>query len=282
MKKYTFIFCLLICLFGILTGCQSSPAAGENIPHQTEEEVTSAGTTGTVEEAPETEERLIFLNDRFARVVEIGNQMMDCLDGIEQSNAYDKLSQADQYTAEMNGIFDEIVSRCENDASCDRLVYQIRLTQNVSPSKIGSNNAGAIADQVILYQLFMQQMSSLFAYLADEMDYLSGETNRIMEIEYFTEVDGMPTPDTIIRGIQYDSLSTADGVRQYIYRIGDNDSDAQSNYNIYLKALEMDGHFETKIEDDYTFILRDGAVVSISAAGYDTAMGYYLIVSFPG
>lgn len=90
----------------------------------------------------------------------------------------------------------------------------------------------------------------------------------------------MPTPDSIIYGITYDSEKTDSGVKQFMYLIGNNESDANMNYNIYLSAVEMNESLKVEITDTYAYVTKNGNMVSAMMAGTDSIKGYFLIVSF--
>ena len=67
---------------------------------------------------------------------------------------------------------------------------------------------------------------------------------------------------------------------QYMYLLGQDETDASMNYNIYLSAVEMDESLRVSIEDTYCYVLKDQKMASAMMAGNDPVKGFFLIVSF--
>lgn len=67
---------------------------------------------------------------------------------------------------------------------------------------------------------------------------------------------------------------------QYTYLIGNDDSEAMLNYNIYLKSLDMRTDIKVTINDNTAIITKNGIMISAMTAGYDEEKGYILIVIF--
>ena len=90
----------------------------------------------------------------------------------------------------------------------------------------------------------------------------------------------MTTPDSVIYDITYDSKKTESGVIQYMYILGEDETDAMLNYNAYLKALTLSELLSVDISDNAAYVSKDGTMVSAMMAGNDSEKGYFLIISF--
>lgn len=223
------------------------------------------------------------LNTCFAEIMDIGNNLISCVSCIadlDDDTQYNKFQIADGYVSDMKNLYSSIIASCKNISELDNLVYQITLLQNSCPDAIQGNDATSLANQTFLYQLYLQQISSSFNYFSEYMDYLAGNRDLPEGTQYFEEVKTMPTPDSIISGITFDSAKTDSGVKQYMYLIGDNEDDANLNYNIYLSAVELADDLKVEITDSFSYVEKDESMVSVMMAGTDALKGYFLIVSF--
>lgn len=235
--------------------------------------------------ATQNDELLKLLNKDFSAIISNGNSLISCISDISSLNAEDqyvKFQESDDFIDTMKILYDEIIDACDGEEELDRILFQTKLLRFSAPDHIGGDNAEALANQTVLYQLYLQQISSSFRYLSEDMDYLAGNRERPTPVAFFQEVATIPTPDSIIFGITYDSELTDSGVKQYMYLLGGSENEVDANYNNYLSAVKLGGNFDVSIDNEYAFITEDDNLVSAMAAGNDPVKGYYLIVSFRG
>lgn len=228
-------------------------------------------------------ELVSMLNTNFTQLMSVGDELISCIvdvSAMSKTEQYSQFQHADKYVAQMQQSYEKIVESCKEEDSLNGLVYQICLLQNMCPDPIIKNDEYSLNNQKTLYQLYLQQISSSFNFLSEYMSYLAGNRDMPAGVSYYEEVSDMPTPDSVIYDISYDSEQTDAGVKQYMYLIGDNESVANTNYNIYLSALELSEGLEIKIENPYTYVMKDSQMVSAMMAGNDAQKGYFLIVSF--
>lgn len=230
-------------------------------------------------------ELLATLNSNFEQMMEAGTPLFSCLSGIADLDAntqHERYLEADKYTDTMMCIYDKIITICANSEELKPIVYQTNLLKNTCPPPISGSDATALANQGILYQLHLQQLSSSCSYMSEIMGYLSGNGNQPAGIQYFEEVPDMATPDSIIYGISYKSTENAPGNIQYMYLIGDDETDAMLNYNLFISAIELGTGLKVDISDSMAMVFQNGNMVSVMMAGYDSSIGYFLTVSFQG
>ena len=231
----------------------------------------------------QNEELVGSLNTAFSEIMDVGTELISCVSGIDNLKAeeqYKRFTLADEYTASMNELYTDIIDLCYGKSELTGMVYQLKLLQNSCPDAILGSDTTSIANQIVLYQLYLQQISSSFGFLSEYMDYLAGNCELPDSIIYFDEVVGMPTPDSVIYGITLDSEMSDSGVKQYMYIIGEDETDASMNYNIYLSAVELVDGLRVNITDSYVSVEKDGTMVSAMMAGTDPIKGYFLIISF--
>ena len=231
----------------------------------------------------QNEEILELLNTSFAVIMDEGSAVIECTSGIgtlSNQLQYEKFVEADNHITQISKELDSIILACAEYDELDRIVFQSRLLRNTCPTAITGTDDISLANQTILYQLFLQQISSSFNYLSEDMDYLAGNRELPNGISYFDEVEKMPTPDSVIFGITYDSEKSDAGVKQYMYLIGSNESDANMNYNNYLSAIDLEPTLEYELAESYAIVTKDGNMVSAMMAGTDPQKGYFLIISF--
>ena len=231
------------------------------------------------------EELISALNTDFEQMIETGTHLFSCLAGIADLDAntqHERYLEANKYTDTMMCIYDKIITICENAEELKPIVYQTNLLKNTCPPPISGSDATALANQGILYQLHLQQLSSSCSYMSEIMGYLSGNGNQPAGIQYFEEVPDMATPDSIIYGISYKSTENAPGNIQYMYLIGDDETDAMLNYNLFISAIELGTGLKVDISDSMAMVFHNGNMVSVMMAGYDSSIGYFLTVSFQG
>ncbi len=229
------------------------------------------------------EELLVAINADFEQMMEAGTSLFSCLSGISDLDAsaqYEKFLEADQYTATMAGIYEKIVAVCADLEELDTIVYQTKLLKNACPPAIFGSDATSLANQGVLYQLYLQQLSSSCSYISECLDYLAGNRVRPEAITYFEEVPEMPTPDAILYGISYHSTQTAPGNIQYMYLLGDSETDAMLNYNLFLSAIGANLEMEVDISDSMAILYQNGNMISVMMAGNDSSIGYFLAISF--
>lgn len=231
----------------------------------------------------QNESLLALINDEYAQIMNTGEDLIACVTGVtslSNDEQYKVFQTADDYVAKMKELYSDIIDSCSPEDELGFLVYQTKLLDNTCPPKISGNDSTSLANQTVLYQLYLQQISSSFNYLSTEMNRLAGNDVNINAVEYFGEVPEMPTPDSVIFDISYDSKKTDSGVIQYMYLLGKDETDANMNYNNYLSAIGMDGKLKVTIEDTYCYVTKNGTMVSAMMAGEDATKGFFLIVSF--
>ena len=233
----------------------------------------------------QNEELLELLNKNFADIMTVGNQFFACVSDLSSMSAEDQYAtfqEADGFVRSMNTLYDEIIMACDGEAKLDRIGFQAKLLKFASPDAIAGDDATSLANQTVLYQLYLHQISSSFSYLSEDMDYLAGNREQPAPVAFFQEATVIPTPDSTIFGVSYDSELTDSGVNQYMYLLGNSKEDADANYNNYLSIIRMSGNFDVLVDSEYAFVTENGNLVSAMTAGNDPAKGYYLIVSFRG
>ncbi len=231
----------------------------------------------------QNEELVGILNTDFAEIMDVGTQLMDCVSGVADlpsETQYERYLSADAYTDQMKELYTDIIEACSENNELEEVVYQTQLLENQCPSPVAGSDATSLANQAVLYQMYLQQISSSFSYLSEYMDYLAGNREMPDGITYYDELSNMPTPDSVIYGIAYSSEKTDSGVKQYFYTIGDNSSDANMNLNIYLAAVDHMEGLTVEITDTYSYVTKAGKMVSAIMAGTDSSLGYFMIVSF--
>lgn len=223
------------------------------------------------------------LNMDFARIMDAGNELiasMADISALDLDERYTRFQEADQYVEAMHDLYGDAINLCSTEGALDGLSYQLALLRNACPGRLVGADSASLANQAVLYQLYFQQICSSFSYLSEYMDWLAGTRDMPSGEAYYEEAPRMPTPDSVIYGITYDSEKTDSGVKQYMYLIGDNESDANMNYNIYLSAVSSCDGLEVEITDTYAYVTENGMMMSAMMAGTDASMGYFLIVSF--
>ncbi len=229
------------------------------------------------------EDILAKLNTNFEQMMEAGSPLFSCLSGIldlDVNAQYEKFLEADRYTATMASIYKEIIKVCINSDELNNIDYQINLLLNACPPPISGNDATSLANQGALYQLYLQQLSSSCNYISESLNYLAGNGGYPKEITYFEEVPEMPTPDSIIYDISYYSTQNAPGNIQYMYLLGDSETDATLNYNLFLAAIKKNTELRVENSDSMAMLSKNGNMVSVMLAGNDPSIGYFLTVSF--
>lgn len=229
------------------------------------------------------EELLATLNADFEHMMEAGNPLFSCLAGITDLDAdkqYSKFLEADQCTKTMLNIYEEIIAACVNSEELNTIAYQTNLLKSTCPPPISGSDAMSLANQGVLYQLYLQQLSSSCRYISEYLNYFAGNGEPPAEITYFAEIPELPTPDTIIYGISYNSTQNAPGNVQYMYLLGDSETDAMLNYNLFLIAIEGNTSLKVDISDSMAMVYQNGNIVSVMMAGNDSSIGYFLAVSF--
>lgn len=232
----------------------------------------------------QNEEVMRTLNSSFTIVMDEGSAVIEDIADIgslTNATRYSRLAEADEHTGKIVMELNDIIRTCGTEEELDRMAFQAHLLLNVCPSSLSGESDTAIANQIILYQMFLQQLSSSFHYLSQDLDYLAGNCDRPAKVAHYSEIPDMPTPESIIYGISYDSQKIDSGVVQYMYLIGADEADANLNYNIYLRALEAEGRLTYDISDNgYVLVMQSGTMVSAIMAGNDPQTGYFMIVSF--
>ena len=229
------------------------------------------------------EETIARLSASFAAIMELGTEMMDCINGIQSQNSdaqYAAFLNADTYVAAMKGAYEDLLEICGDKPEFERIRYQVKLLENCCPDATKGNSDSDLADQSILYQLYLRQISSSFNCFSEDMDYFAGTREAPKPIAYFAEVPEMPTPDSVIYGITFDSKNTTSGTIQYTYLLDSDETNVNIDYNLYLLAVGTDDTLKINIYDSYVSVEKNGSMVSAMMAGNDVSKGYFLTISF--
>lgn len=269
MKK---IYLLLVCMVIVLSGCALSGTdnvKGENIAKdeafvEVEKQIKSLDT----------------VNKDFQEVMSIGNNLISELNGITSSNEYSALVKADNYVIEMKEYYSDLLDFCDKNDDLAGMTFQLRILDHSCPDPITGKDSASINNQKILYKLHLKQLSSSFTYLSEYMDYLAGNRPKPEGVSYFKELPEMPTPNTVMYEISYDSEKTESRVKQYMYLIGDTEEDANMNYNAYIVALGTIDGISVEITSNVVYVFKNGTMVSAMMAGTDPVKGMFMIVSF--
>ena len=180
----------------------------------------------------------------------------------------------------MNDEYQEIIKFCKDNSSYEDISYQSQLLSHIIPMPI-SNDEVSIDNAEILYQMYFQQLSSSFLYFAEDTEYINNNEPLTKRITFFEAVPQMARPDTIIYGISALDEKTEDGVLKFTYKLGENETDAQMNYNLYLIALGMDTGLTLQFDGTAAYVYDGKDMVSAIMAGEDTEIGNFFMVSFP-
>lgn len=226
---------------------------------------------------------LVQLNDLFADIMEQGTALIECTSEIgtmSEQLQYEQFLEADKHTATTTSTYEEILSTCAGFEELNTIVYQTNLLKNACPPPVSGNDATSLANQAVLYQLYFQQLSSSCSYLSESLDSLAGNGEHPREVAYYEEVPSIPAPDSIIYDISYHSTQNAPGNVQYMYLLGDSETDATLNYNLFLAAIKMNTELQIDISDSMAIIYQNGNMVSVMMASNDPSIGYFLAVSF--
>ena len=233
----------------------------------------------------QNEKLLETLNEGFAVIMDAGNKMMGFVTNVSTQNIEDQYTSfldADVYASEMKAKYNELIDACGNYEELAFMKYQLQVLNDANPAPITGNDEASIANQTVQYQLYLNQISSSFNYLSNEMDYLAGNGGEPGKVLYFDEVEEMPTPDSVIYGISFDNKSEQPGNIQYLYLIGPDENTAIMNYNNYLNILRNTDGLDVVLQDNYSIVNRNGTMVSAMMAGTDPKKGYFLMVTFQG
>lgn len=260
-------FCLAVTL--TLTAC------GTNIKN--ESDVSASIENQAVENQIESLENV---NKDFQEIMRIGTDLMTELSNMTSNNEYDSLVKADNYVKEMKTYYADLLSLCEENNDLSDMAFQIKVLDHSCPNPIKGNDSTSINNQKVLYQLHLKQISSSFTYLSNYMDYLAGNSSKPNSESYFKELPDMPTPDTVMEEIVYDSEKTDSGVKQYMYLIGNTEEDANMNYNAYIVSLGICDNLSVDITSNVVYVTKNGTMVSAMMAGTDPVKGRFMIVSF--
>lgn len=256
---------LLLCIVLILSACGISDDEVEN-----------------VDEGVYMDEEALLekVNNDYQQIMTIGTKLINELSGMQPNNEYESLTIADAYAQDMKKYYASLIDTCEKNDNLSGMIFQLQVLEHSCPDPISKRSITSINNQKVLYQLYLKQISSSFSYLSEYMDYLSGNREKPDGEKYFEEVPDMPTPDTVMYEIIYDSEKSDSGVKQYMYLIGDTDEDANMNYNAYIKALGVCKDLEVVINGSTVYVYRKGIMVSAMMAGTDPQKGLFMIVSF--
>lgn len=271
MKNRFILAILVIAVMAVfLTACEDNPA------HSIDKNSTDEIAVGKSEEAHP-------LVSRLKKVQVLGTALLDTFnnfDSLSYNEKNDRIKTAEEYTSLMNDEYQEIIRLCKDDSSYEDISYQAQLLSHIIPMSI-SNDETSIDNAEILYQMYFQQLSSSFSYFAEDTERINNNEPLTKRTTFFEAVPEMARPDTIIYGISAFDEKTEDGVLKYTYKLGENATDAQMNYNLYLIALGMDTGLTLQFDGATTYVYDGKDMVSAIMAGEDTEIGNYFMVSFP-
>jgi len=220
------------------------------------------------------------INSDFQQIMTIGTDLISELSNMPSNDEYKSLVKADGYVKEMKRYYAEMIDLCGENEELAGMSFQLEVLDHSCPNPIGGKDVTSINNQKILYQLHLKQLSSSFSYLSEYMNYLAGNKTKPTGVAYFKEVSDIPTPDTVMYEIQYDSEKIDSGVKQYMYLIGDTEIDANMNYNAYIVALGTIDELSVDITSNAVYVKKNGTMVSAMMAGTDPQKGRFMIVSF--
>lgn len=257
---------LVLCVSMLLSGCGMA---------QNEQ-----GTDNNINQTESNETVLEKVNADFQQIMTIGTDLMSVLEAMTTKNEYESLKKADGYVKDMKLLYSDLLAICEKNEDMAGMLFQLKILDHSCPNPIAGKDTTSINNQKILYQLHLKQLSSSFTYMSEYMDYLAGNRSKPDGVAYFKEVAEMPTPDTVMYEITYDSEKTDSGVKQYMYLIGDTEEDANMNYNAYIVALGTIDGLSVEITSNAVYVNKNGSMVSAMMAGTDSQKGRFMIVSF--
>ena len=269
MKKLLIMICAFIILS--LSACIGSTSNDEK----------GASVTESLNDSED--ENIMEIVSLFDYVQDIGTSLFDCFEGfdlLESNEKYNRIKEAETLTSEMATYYESILNICKEFSEYANVEYQTKLLKNLIPQPI-ENNSQAIKNATILYQMYFQQMSSSFFYLAEDMRLISEGKKLENRILYYDNMPKIVRPDTIICGITYVEDKTEDGVIKYTYNSGEDATDAQMNYNLYLIALGMDTGFTLQFDGTAVYVFDGDTMVSALMAGTDAEIGNFFMVTFP-
>lgn len=230
----------------------------------------------------QNEELVECLQNGFDKVISAGEDLISCvvkaseLDGTKKEKA---LESAYEYARAMVDAYDEIIETCDGEEELERILFQVKLLASADPTAVIDKYDVSTDEQMTLYQFYMNQIASSCFFMAEDMDYIEGNGDKPSPIEYFGELH-IPTPDSVVYGITYDSELNNGATQQYIYLLGDEQAEADANYNQYIRAAVQDNGYELSIENEYVYITDNDELITVLGAGKDQEKGYFMIVSF--
>ncbi|MBQ8176634.1 MAG: hypothetical protein IJ035_06315 [Oscillospiraceae bacterium] len=98
----------------------------------------------------------------------------------------------------------------------------------------------------------------------------------------FEECIDLPTPDSCLSTIKYDSVSENDGVKIYTYLLDGDKKTANTNYQIYQAILSDVCGFKTEVKDNAFYVYSNDKIIAVMMAGYDNVSGSFMQISFGG
>lgn len=226
------------------------------------------------------EDSVFDISDSISIIIDNGNQIVQSVENIndmDQAKQFDRLCQAERYAAVISDEISDVLERYDGNREVQNVIYQLKLIQHITPQTI-KNDSTSIKNAIVLYQMYLQQLSSSFSLISVYTDPNNNSTDSGKEV--FAENSQMPIPSSIIFGISFiDSLSE-DDVIKYTFNSGD-DLDAMMNYNLYLIALGMDTGLTLSFDGSAVYIYDGSNMVSVIMAGNDAEIGNFFFVSFP-
>jgi len=221
--------------------------------------------------------------DYFNDVQSIGTSLFDCFsdfNNLDNNTKFKRIKEAESYTESMHEKYTAILKLCQGNQNWGNIEYQIRLLDHLIPQPI-KNNSQSISNATVLYQMYFQQISSSFSYISEDIEHISNGEPLENRLSYYDKISKMPKPDTIIYGVSFISEETEDGAIKYTYNSGNDETEAQMNYNLYLIALGMDTGLTLQFDNTVAYVFDGDNMVSALMAGTDADIGHFFMVSFP-
>lgn len=264
MKKIIVLLTFIAVLFSCI-GCSNNQA--------------SSSVSNVQKDATNTMDTFV---SAFERIESSGANLLSCFEDYLKMNSsakYATVKKAEEYTKIMESEYDDIIEHYQDYAQLENIVYQVRLLKNLIPQPI-DNTEQALNNAAVLYQLYFQQISSSFSIIASNINDIEKGQNISHVVGYYDELNNMPMPDTMIKGIDFLSKVKEDGIIKYTYISDKDNTNAQLNYNLFLIAVGMDTGLSLKFDENAAYVYKESTMVSAIMAGNDAELGNFFMVSF--
>ncbi len=97
----------------------------------------------------------------------------------------------------------------------------------------------------------------------------------------YTEAEAIPTADSVISNIKFDSVKEQDGAILYTYILPSEKDEANKEYYKYQQIIAQHTPHTLSVEDSMVYVTdENGRLTALIKAGQDPALGYFMMVSF--